>query len=52
MFCEQASKAKDYIPGADVYQSEIDWHKNPDSRNYKFGKSTRMTIADEIYKKS
>ena len=29
MFCEEASRAKDKVPGADKYQSAIDWHKDP-----------------------
>ena len=52
MFCELASASKDYIPGSDKYQLDVNWEKNPTSRNYKFGKDARMTIADEITKKS
>ena len=52
MFCEEASKAKDKIPGANKYQSAIDWNKTPESRNYRFGKDERLKIADEIMKKA
>ena len=52
MFCEEASRAKDKVPAADKYQSAIDWNKNPESRNHKFGLSKRDTIADDIIKKS
>ena len=52
MFCEEAQKAKGFIPGSDKYQSEIDWNKNPNTRNHKFGKDARLTVAGEIKKKS
>ena len=52
MFCELAQKAKDFVPAADKYQSDIDWNKSPVSRNYKFSKEPRLTVADEIKKKS
>ena len=52
MFCEEASKRADKIPAATKYQSAIDWNKNPESRNYKFNKTDRDTIADTIIKKS
>ena len=50
-FVELASKAKDYVPAADKYNLDYDWEKQPTSRNYRFGRDARMTIADEIYKK-
>ena len=52
MFCEEASRAKDKVPAANKYQSEIDWSKDPETRNIKFYSSKRDTIADEIIKKS
>ena len=52
MFCEEASRAKDKVPAADKYQSAIDWHKNPESRNIHFARSSRDVIADEIIKRS
>lgn len=52
MFCEEASRAKDKVPAADKYQSAIDWHTDPESRNIHFAKSDRDCIADEIIKRS
>ena len=52
MFCEEAAMQKLKVPGANKYQSSIDWNKDPESRNYKFGKDERLKIADEIMKKS
>ena len=51
-FVEEASRQKDKVPACNKYQSAIDWHKNPESRNIKFYRDKRMMVADEIYKKS
>ena len=51
-FCDDAIKAKDKVPACDKYQTMIDWTKNPTSRNIRFGKDRRNTIADEIMHKS
>ena len=52
MFCEEASKIADKVPAADKYQSSIDWHKDPVSRNIKFYSNKRNMIADDIIHKS
>ena len=52
MFCEEASRAKDKVPAADKYQSAIDWNKDPESRNYRFTRSSRDMVADEIIKRA
>lgn len=51
-FAEQASKTKDFIPAADAYHLDIDWAKSPTTRNCKFDKNPRRTVADDIIKKS
>ena len=52
MFCDEAIRAKDKVPAPNKYQSAIDWHKDPTSRNIKFYKDARKTVADEIIHKS
>lgn len=52
MFCEEASLRHDKIPAPSKYQTAIDWAKDPETRTIKFFKDERMTIADEIIKKS
>ena len=52
MFCEEASRQKDKIPAANKYQSAIDWNKDPTTRNLKFYRDARKTVADEIIHKS
>ena len=52
MFCEEASRAKDKVPAPTKYQSAIDWHKDPQSRNLRFAKDGRNMIAEEIMRKA
>jgi len=52
MFCEEASLAKDKVPASTKYQTAIDWAKDPESRNIKFYKDARKTIAGEIMHKA
>jgi hypothetical protein len=52
MFCEEASRRHDKIPAPSKYQQSIDWEKDPESRNIKFYKSARITVADEIIARS
>ena len=52
MFAEEAQVAKNFVPGSPKYQSEIDWHKQPETRTAKFFTTKRRTIADDISHKS
>ena len=52
MFCDDAIKTKDFVPAPVKYQTAIEWAKDPVSRNIKFYKNERRTIADEIMHKA